>query len=112
MTQDLALLTGSALEQACQGLSARWMIRASDDSHHSALTCELKFRDFRQAFAFMCEAAMLAEKADHHPEWFNVYNRVNIVLTTHDAGGITAKDIALAKHMDAALAGYLLPSDA
>lgn len=55
------------------------------------------FANFRKAFAFMAEIALWAEKLDHHPEWNNVYNKVNIVLTTHDAGGITAKDIQLAK---------------
>jgi len=54
----------------------------------------------------MSEVALLAEKADHHPEWSNVYNKVNITLTTHDAGGITERDLALAKQIDSALAGY------
>jgi 4a-hydroxytetrahydrobiopterin dehydratase len=59
-----------------------------------------KFKHFRQAFAFMTEVALLAEKADHHPEWSNVYNRVDIVLTTHDAGGVSQRDIDLAKNID------------
>lgn len=55
------------------------------------------FRDFNAAFGFMTRVALHAEKADHHPEWFNVYNRVEIVLTTHDAGGVSARDVALAR---------------
>jgi 4a-hydroxytetrahydrobiopterin dehydratase len=63
---------------------------------------ELQFADFVQAFAFMTRCALLAEKRDHHPEWFNVYNKVVIDLTTHDAGGISAKDFELAAAMEAA----------
>jgi 4a-hydroxytetrahydrobiopterin dehydratase len=59
-----------------------------------------KFADFVTAFAFMTRVALLAEKADHHPEWSNVYNRVEIRLTTHDAGGLSARDFALAKAID------------
>jgi 4a-hydroxytetrahydrobiopterin dehydratase len=65
-----------------------------------AMTREFAFRDFNQAFAFMTQVALAAEKADHHPEWFNVYNKVRITLSTHDAGGITDKDIALAAFCD------------
>ena len=61
-----------------------------------------RFSDFVEAFAFMTRVALLAEKADHHPEWSNVWNKVEVRLTTHDAGGLTAKDIALATAMDAA----------
>ncbi len=59
------------------------------------------FTDFKAAFAFMTACALAAEQADHHPEWFNVYNKVQIILTTHDAGGVTQKDLDLAKFMDA-----------
>lgn len=62
-----------------------------------------QFSDFAEAWGFMTRCALIAEKADHHPEWSNVYNRVHVVLTTHDAGGVTAKDVALAKAMDAAV---------
>ena len=60
-----------------------------------------KFRDFGEAFAFMTRVALLAEKSDHHPEWSNIYNRVNIVLTTHDAGGLSARDLHMARGIDA-----------
>jgi 4a-hydroxytetrahydrobiopterin dehydratase len=61
---------------------------------------EFKFRDFVSAFGFMTRSALVAEKMDHHPEWFNVYNRVEVDLTTHDAGGITALDLDLARAMN------------
>ncbi len=59
-----------------------------------------KFKDFNQAFGFMTRVALLAEKADHHPEWSNVWNKVEITLTTHDAGGLSKRDLALAKAID------------
>lgn len=61
---------------------------------------EYKFADFAHAFGFMAAAAVLIEKRNHHPEWLNVYNRVTVDLTTHDAGGITAKDVELARTLD------------
>jgi 4a-hydroxytetrahydrobiopterin dehydratase len=66
-----------------------------------AIEKTFRFTDFPTAFGFMSSMALHAEKHDHHPEWFNVYNRVEVRLTTHDAGGVTNKDIALAKAMDA-----------
>ncbi len=66
-----------------------------------AIERELKFADVNEAFGFMARVALLAEKADHHPEWFNVYNRVEITLTTHDAGGLSERDVAMAKAIDA-----------
>ena len=60
-----------------------------------------QFRDFGEAFGFMTRVALVAEKADHHPEWRNVYRTVDVVLTTHDAGGVTERDIRLAQAMDA-----------
>ena len=60
---------------------------------------EYRFRDFVQAFGFMAQVALLAERAAHHPEWFNVYNRVVVDLTTHEVGGITHKDLDLAREM-------------
>jgi 4a-hydroxytetrahydrobiopterin dehydratase len=65
-----------------------------------AITKKFVFKDFNQAFGFMSRAALMAEKMDHHPEWFNVYKTVEVTLSTHDAGGVTDKDIALAKAMD------------
>jgi 4a-hydroxytetrahydrobiopterin dehydratase len=64
------------------------------------------FKDFNEAFGFMTRVALVAEKADHHPEWFNVYKTVNVVLSTHDAGGVTTRDIELAKAMNR-IAGQL-----
>lgn len=60
-----------------------------------------RFRDFSEAWAFMSRVALLAEKHDHHPEWFNVWNRVEIVLSTHDAGGLSMRDVTLARAIDA-----------
>ncbi|MEM6490624.1 MAG: 4a-hydroxytetrahydrobiopterin dehydratase [Pseudomonadota bacterium] len=67
-----------------------------------AIEKRFQFADFAAAWGFMTRCALVAEKADHHPEWSNVYNRVHVQLTTHDAGGVTDKDIALAQAMDAA----------
>ncbi|MBT3593754.1 4a-hydroxytetrahydrobiopterin dehydratase [bacterium] len=66
------------------------------------ITKIFKFKDFVEAFSFMTNIAMIAEKMNHHPEWYNVYNRVDITLTTHDSGGVTEKDISLAKAMEMA----------
>jgi len=66
----------------------------------AAISRDFQFRDFSEAFAFMTRVALLAEKHDHHPEWSNVYRNVSIVLTTHDAGGLSARDIAMAKAID------------
>ena len=64
----------------------------------TASSKSFKFADFGEAFAFMTRVALAAEKADHHPDWSNVWNRVDILLSTHSEGGVTAKDIALARH--------------
>jgi 4a-hydroxytetrahydrobiopterin dehydratase len=71
------------------------------DGEHLKRT--FRFKDFSEAFAFMTRVALLAEQQDHHPEWFNVWNRVDIALTTHDAGGLSARDTRLAKAIDALL---------
>ncbi len=73
------------------------------EPQRDALTRQFKFDDFSAAFAFMTRVALLAEKADHHPEWSNVYNRVGILLTTHDADGLSRRDIDLAMAIDALL---------
>jgi len=65
-----------------------------------AIAKSFRFKDFNAAFGFMTCVALEAEKRDHHPEWFNVYNRVEVVLTTHDADGVSALDVALAQFMD------------
>lgn len=65
-----------------------------------AISRSFKFKDFNAAFAFMTRSALLAEKLDHHPEWFNVYNTVEVTLSTHDAGGLSDKDVRMAKAMD------------
>ncbi len=71
------------------------------DEARDAITRGFVFADFSEAFAFMTRVALLAEKADHHPEWSNVWNRVDILLTTHDAGGLSTRDVALAEAIDA-----------
>ena len=76
-----------------------WALR--DDG--KAITRTFKFADFNSAFGFMTRVALFADKHDHHPEWFNVYNRVEMTLTTHDADGLSARDSALAR----AIEGYL-----
>jgi 4a-hydroxytetrahydrobiopterin dehydratase len=73
-----------------------WSLRADS----LAIERQFKFRNFSEAFAFMARVALLAEKQDHHPEWSNVYNRVAITLTTHDAGGLSERDARLAKTID------------
>jgi 4a-hydroxytetrahydrobiopterin dehydratase len=70
-----------------------WTLRADG----LAIEREFKFKDFNAAFGFMARVALYAEKADHHPEWFNVYNRVRITLTTHDADGLSERDAAMAR---------------
>ena len=70
------------------------------DAGTDAISRAFKFKDFSEAFAFMTRVALLAQAADHHPEWSNVYNKVSITLSTHDAGGLTAKDTALAEAID------------
>lgn len=66
-----------------------------------AIQRRFTFADFNAAFGFMARVALLAERQDHHPEWFNVWNRVDITLSTHDAGGLSLRDIALAEAIDA-----------
>ncbi len=72
----------------------------SEVNDRDAIAKTFVFADFNQAFGFMTRAALVAEKLDHHPEWFNVYKTVAVTLSTHDAGGVTERDIALAEAMD------------
>jgi 4a-hydroxytetrahydrobiopterin dehydratase len=69
-------------------------------SGRDAIAKKFMFKDFNQAFGFMTRAALVAEKMDHHPEWFNVYKTVEVTLATHDAGGVTELDVKLAEAMD------------
>ncbi|WP_076072249.1 4a-hydroxytetrahydrobiopterin dehydratase [Sphingomonas montana] len=73
------------------------------DDGRDAITRRFVFADFSEAFGFMTRVALLAEKADHHPEWSNVWNRVDVTLTTHDAGGLSVRDVAMAQAIDAVL---------
>ncbi len=70
------------------------------DAAASAITKTFQFKDFSEAWGFMNRAALLAEKMDHHPEWFNVYNKVQVKMTTHDAGGVTSWDFDMARAMN------------
>lgn len=83
--------------------SASWLEALADWSltrDGDAIARTFEFSDFSEAFAFMARVALLAEKRDHHPEWSNVYNRVEITLTTHDAGGLSLRDVHMAKKID------------
>ena len=95
----IARLTTPERDEALAGLP-HWTLREDG----LAISRSFRFTDFAQAFAFMTRVALHAEKADHHPEWCNVYNRVDITLTTHDAGGLSARDIALARQIDGMVA--------
>ncbi len=91
----MAKLEGAARKQALAELKD-WREVAG----RNAITRKFTFKDFNEAFGFMARVALVAEKIDHHPEWSNVYKTVEVVLSTHDAGGVTQNDIALAKAMD------------
>ena len=88
-------LSGDARETSLAAVPA-WTEVADRD----AITRTFVFKDFSAAFGFMTRVALAAEKYDHHPEWFNVWNRVEITLATHEAGGLTERDIALAEQID------------
>src|SRR5947207_364861 len=93
-------LTGAARNSALAKL-AGW----SESAGRDAITKKFVFKDFNAAFGFMTRAALVAEKLDHHPEWFNVYKTVEVTLSTHDAGGLTELDVSLAEAMDRIAAG-------
>jgi 4a-hydroxytetrahydrobiopterin dehydratase len=78
------------------------------DNERDGIAKQFRFPDFGAAFAFMTRVALAAEKADHHPEWLNVYSRVDIFLTTHDAGGLTTRDVTLAKEIERCAASLAL----
>lgn len=88
-------LTDDARRQALARLTGWQAVDGRD-----AITKRYKFSDFNAAFGFMTRVALAAEKLDHHPEWSNVWNRVDVTLTTHDAGGVTDRDILLAETID------------
>lgn len=91
----MPLLTPAERDQLATSLPGWRMVEGRD-----AIARSFRFKDFGAAWGFMSRVALAAEKADHHPEWSNVYNRVEVVLSTHDAGGVTEKDVALARAMD------------
>jgi len=96
-------LTGDARAASLGDLDG-WedLLDAPDnDAARDAILRKFTFSDFNEAFGFMSRVALEAERMDHHPEWFNVYNRVEVTLTTHDADGLSERDIALAKRIDA-----------
>jgi len=93
-------LTAAKRKTALAGLKGWKTVEGRD-----AIARSFKFADFNAAFAFMTKVALAAEKADHHPEWTNVWNRVDVTLSTHDAGGVSEKDVALAKFIDGAAKG-------
>lgn len=90
-----AKLTGDARKAALSNLNG-W----SEVAGRDAVSKKFVFKDFNEAFGFMARVALVAEKMDHHPEWFNVYKTVEVTLSTHDAGGLTERDVKLAEAMD------------
>lgn len=92
----VARLTDSEREELLRR-HPEWSLARDGD----AIERTFEFADFNEAFGFMTRVALLADKADHHPEWSNVYNRVQIALTTHDAGGLSQRDVDMAKAIDA-----------
>ena len=96
----VAKLTGDERAKALAALPA-W----SEVEGRDAITRSLRFADFNEAFGFMTRVAMQAERDDHHPEWFNVYNKVEVTLATHDAGGLSERDVKMAKFIDGVVSG-------
>jgi 4a-hydroxytetrahydrobiopterin dehydratase len=96
-----AKLTGDERTQALADLEGWTEVEGRD-----AIQKSYQFKSFNQAFGFMSRVALAAEKMDHHPEWFNVYNRVDITLSSHDVGGLSQRDVDLAKKADRFAAGF------
>ena len=92
----IAKLSSSERDAALKELRNWQMVKDRD-----AIQRSFRFKNFSEAWGFMSRVALLAESQDHHPEWFNVYNKVDITLATHDAGGLSARDVKLAKAIDA-----------
>ena len=93
-------LTGDARNQALAALPTWTLVPGRD-----GISRDFAFKDFNEAFGFMTRVALAADRMDHHPEWSNVYNRVSIVLSSHDAGGLTERDMALARFIDGLVPG-------
>ena len=91
----VARLEGNARRQKLAGLNG-W----KEEANRDAISKEFRFADFNQAFAFMTQIALKAERMDHHPEWSNVYNRVSVLLSTHECGGLSERDIEMARFID------------
>jgi 4a-hydroxytetrahydrobiopterin dehydratase len=91
----IAKLTVGEREAALKDLAQWQMVKDRD-----AIQRSFKFKNFSEAWGFMARVALLAESQDHHPEWFNVYSKVDITLSTHDCGGLSARDVKLAKSID------------
>lgn len=98
VNRDMAEKLDGAARQAALAELVEWTALEDRD----AITRTFKFKTFNAAFGFMTRAALKAERMNHHPEWFNVYNRVEVTLTTHDCGGLSELDVTLAKFMDKA----------
>ena len=92
----MAAKLDAAARKSALGALKGW----TEVSGRDAITKKFVFKDFNEAFGFMSRAALIAEKMDHHPEWFNVYKTVEVTLSTHDAGGLTELDVKLAAAMD------------
>jgi 4a-hydroxytetrahydrobiopterin dehydratase len=100
----MGVLAGSDLATAAAALDG-WSVEAGE----RAITRKFAFANFPMAFAFMTAVAITAERMDHHPEWGNVYSKVDVRLTSHDVGGVTERDLALARFMDSTAAGLRPP---
>jgi 4a-hydroxytetrahydrobiopterin dehydratase len=93
-------MTMQKLDQGARAEALKELPLWREVSGRDVIARKFEFRDFNEAFGFMSRVALLAERMDHHPEWMNVYRTVDVRLTTHDAGGLTEKDIRMAKTID------------